>query len=204
MSIPAGDSSNDGKTTVITIPNDFAGSSVTLVHTGDNTDYLHAITVEYGEGSTQPPAESQGVNWTATDYVPSGTAVDKTAQAAGQLGGITISGTGATWRVSNGAYYCLELGKAANGCASFTLSSAATVTIVAASTGSKNTSDAILSTSTSETDAIAEKNGATTVTGSDPQTTLVYENVPAGTYYFGAFPASSNGRGIRLYSIVAE
>lgn len=47
VSIPAGDGSNDGKTTVITIPNDFAGSSVTLVHTGDKEGYLHEISVAY-------------------------------------------------------------------------------------------------------------------------------------------------------------
>lgn len=47
VSIPAGDGSTDGKTTIITIPNDFTGSSVTLVHTGDKTDYLHEISVAY-------------------------------------------------------------------------------------------------------------------------------------------------------------
>ena len=47
VSIPDGDGSNDGKTTVITIPAGFEGSSVTLVHTGEKTDYLHEISVAY-------------------------------------------------------------------------------------------------------------------------------------------------------------
>jgi len=47
VSIPAGNGSDDGKTTVITIPAGFEGSSVTLVHTGEKTDYLHKISVAY-------------------------------------------------------------------------------------------------------------------------------------------------------------
>ena len=147
------------------------------------------------------------LNWIAKDYAPSGTVADKTSQAAGSLGDITVEGSGATWRANGDplAYYCLELGKNNAGCAKFTLTKDATkLTIEAASTGGSNTSDAILSTSASTENAIKESTEKTTVSGSSPTTQLVYNNVSAGTYYFGAFPATSNKRGIRLYSIKAE
>ena len=120
------------------------------------------------------------------------------------MGNVTVSGSGAIWRVNGSAAYCLECGKTTNGCLTFTTTDTATITIVAASTGDSNVSDAILSTSKDTTGAVSEKTGATTVTGSSPQTTLTYENVSAGTYYFGAFPATTNKRGIRVYSINVE
>ncbi len=174
-------------------------SCVALTATGNTYLYLISLVPANGGGS------SGGVpanwTWTATDYA-SGITTDKTECAAGTaLGYVKVSGTGATWRVSGSAAYCLETGKSANGCLTFTTSGTATVTITAASTGNSNTSDAVLSTTADTTGAIAEATGKNTVTNSSPQTTLTYNNVPAGTYYFGAFPASPNNRGIRVYSI---
>ena len=166
-------------------------SCVALTATG--SEYLYLISVVPGNGGSW--------TWTATDYADGITEDKATISANSVLGNVTISGTGAIWRVSNSTPYCMETGKAANGCLKFTTSATATIAIVAASTGSSNKSDAILSTSTDTSGAIAEASGATTVTGSNPQTTLTYNNVAAGTYFFGAFPASSNSRGLRVYSI---
>ncbi|MDE6735889.1 MAG: hypothetical protein K2J50_00110 [Treponemataceae bacterium] len=47
VTIPAGDSSSCGKTTVITIPADFVDTSVTLVNTATAQAYLHEISVAY-------------------------------------------------------------------------------------------------------------------------------------------------------------
>lgn len=47
VSIPAGDKNADGKTTVITIPSDFDGTTVTLVNTAAAQAYLHEISVTY-------------------------------------------------------------------------------------------------------------------------------------------------------------
>lgn len=166
--------------------------------------YISKIVVTYtssGGGETGDDTTEGSWTWTAADF-GDGITTDNTAISDGaELGYVTISGTGATWRVSGSAVYCVQTGKTTNGCLKFTTSETATITIVAASTGSSNTSDAILSTSADTSGAIAEASGATTVTGSNPQTTLTYNNVAAGTYYFGAFPASSNSRGLRVYSI---
>ncbi len=179
-------------------------SGTAVVTIASSGAYISKIVVTYtssggGEGGDDTTNDSW--TWTASDYAD-GITTDKTSiNADSVLGNVTISGTGATWRVSNSTPYCMETGKAANGCLKFTTSATATIAIVAASTGSSNKSDAILSTSADTSGAIAEASGATTVTGSNPQTTLTYNNVAAGTYYFGAFPASTNGRGIRVYSI---
>lgn len=179
-------------------------SGTAVVTIASSGAYISKIVVTYtssgsGEGGDDTTEDSW--TWTATDYADEITTDKTSIDADSVLGNVTISGTGAIWRVSNSTPYCMETGKAANGCLKFTTSETATITIVAASTGSSNTSDAILSTSADTSGAIAEASGATTVTGSNPQTTLTYNNVAAGTYYFGAFPASSNTRGLRVYSI---
>ncbi|MBP5283986.1 MAG: Ig-like domain-containing protein, partial [Treponema sp.] len=142
-----------------------------------------------------------GWTWTATDYADGITADSTSITASTVMGNVTVSGSGAVWRTKNSAAYCLQTGTSTNGCLTFSLSEISKVVITAASTGSTNTSDAILSTTASTSGAVAEDSGATTVYSSSPITTLTYSNVPAGTYYFGAFPASSNSRGIRVYTI---
>lgn len=177
-------------------------SCVALTATGDN-EYISIITLKPSEssGGSSGGDEEASWTWTAIDYAD-GVTTDKTAISDGTaMGKVSASGTGLIWRVSGESAYCIETGKAANGCLTFTTTETATIVIVAASTGSSNISDAILSTSADTSGAIAEASGATTVTGSNPQTTLTYNNVAAGTYYFGAFPASSNSRGLRVYSI---
>ena len=203
-----GSTTVSGKTTEITVTasdlTTYNGvSCVALTATGN--EYLYLITVEPGDSGDSGDSGDNTIpgswTWTAADF-GDGITTDNTAISDGtELGYVTISGTGATWRVSGSAVYCVQTGKTTNGCLKFTTSETATITIVAASTGSTNTSDAILSSSADASGAIAESDGVTTVTGSNPQTTLTYNNVPAGTYYFGAFPASTNGRGTRVYSI---
>ncbi|HAC32343.1 MAG TPA: hypothetical protein DCF70_06915 [Treponema sp.] len=179
-------------------------SGTAVVTIASDGAYISKIVVTYtssGSGEGGDDTTNDSWTWTATDYAD-GITEDKAAIGANSvLGNVTISGTGAIWRVSNSTPYCMETGKAANGCLKFTTSATATIAIVAASTGSSNISDAILSTSADTSGAIAEASGAITVTGSNPQTTLTYNNVAAGTYYFGAFPAATNSRGLRVYSI---
>ena len=151
--------------------------------------------------SVTSPTVVSGWTWTATDYADSITDDSTSITASTVMGNVTVSGSGAVWRTKNSAAYCLQTGTSTNGCLTFTLSEISKVVITAASTGSSNTSDAILSTTASTSGAVAEDSGATTVSGSSPITTLTYSDVAAGTYYFGAFPATSNSRGIRVYTI---
>lgn len=199
-------SANAGSATITAKAEGYNDASIPVTVAANGAITLGTIT-KFAVKSSDGGEATAFLNWIAKDYAPSGTVADKTSQAAGSLGDITVEGSGATWRANGDplAYYCLELGKNNAGCAKFTLTKDATkLTIEAASTGGSNTSDAILSTSASTENAIKESTEKTTVSGSSPTTQLVYNNISAGTYYFGAFPATSNKRGIRLYSIKAE
>ena len=157
--------------------------------------------------------------WTALDYATSTEYADKLSVADGtQFDAVTVFGSGANWRgggkttagadVTYSKWAHLELGKAAAGCLKFKIEDASKIIIKAASTGSTKDSDSAagisdiwLGTDTNDVKNTGITGSATTVSGTT-YTEVTYENVPAGTYYFGAFPAETYARGVRVESIV--
>ena len=175
-----------------------AGSSGTGTGTGTGTGSGSGSGSGTGTGSTSSALTG---TWTALTYATSTTYTDNlTVDDGTKLGAVTVSGTGAKWRTDSAGtkWSHLELGKAAAGCLKFTIGAASKVVVEAASTGGSNTSDIVLTT---KDDTEGTFSGdANTVTNSN-YISVTYETVPAGTYYLGAFPAITNGRGVRIKSI---
>ncbi len=115
-----------------------------------------------------------------------------------------VSGSDAVWRTKSTTDFselkAIEIGKNGTSSIEFTVTGKAAVTIGASSTGSSNTSDAVLWNENSE--PVEEKNKITTVTGTK-STSLSYD-IPAGTYRFVAAPATTNDRGVRVLSLTVE
>ena len=108
---------------------------------------------------------------------------------------------GGRWRPGQGGGV-FETNRNGDGMVQFTTDGSSTVVIVASSTGGANTS--AITIWNADGDAMAEMNGVTTVIGTTPQTTLTFENLPAGTYRVVSNDAQEGGghnRGVRIFSV---
>ena len=160
-----------------------------------------------GTGSTSSALTG---TWTALDYKPSDgpTSADSSGRAidAGTtLGAVTVKGSGAQWKPNNSSnpesWSYLETGKKDGGCLEFTIAASSTIEVVARS-GNASGSDIVLCKNIDGTNSVSEASGKATVSNSNE--TLTYNNVPAGTYYLGAYPADSLSRGVRIVSITVK
>lgn len=194
---------DDGVTSVDTA---VKGSQDVSAVAAEATAKAAEVTAKKENGSNAGGSEQNGGNanalsgtWEALSYATSTNYVDKTAITdETALGKVYVFGTGAIWRTDSNKtkWTHLELGKAENGCLAFTIDSTSTIVVSAASTGGSNTSDLAL---INESDSPV-KGSASTVTGTS-YTEVTYTDVPAGDYLLGAFPATDNGRGVRIKSI---
>jgi len=114
-------------------------------------------------------------------------------------GFFTVSG--GQWRPGQGGGV-FETARNGVGAVAFTTDGTSNITIVASSTGGANTSAIALWNANDE--PIIEIDGTTTVFGTNPQTTLTFENVPAGTYRIVSNDiqeGNGHNRGVRIFNV---
>ena len=102
-----------------------------------------------------------------------------------------------------GNYYALELGKVMQGYLTFTVPEGKTgvLTMTVSSNGGSNSSDVRLTKDTTTGTVVEEKDKTVLVTGTTA-TTLTYEGLTAGTYFFGSPEGGTQtGRGARVLTL---
>ena len=105
------------------------------------------------------------------------------------------------WRPGQGGGV-FESNRNGDGAIEFTTDGVSNVVVTASSTGGANTSAITLWNEAGE--AMTERDGVVTVFGTNPQTTLTFENLPAGTYRVVSNDTQEGGghnRGVRIFAV---
>ena len=162
-------------------------------------------TTSSGGGASNGATTTLTGKWTALDYAPTDTptGADKDIDSGTALGAVTVEGSGAVWKPNSStaatSWKHLNTGKAEKGCLKFTIAAESKIVVSASSGNADKTADIVLCTATDGTTGKVT-GSADSVTNKDYED-VTYETVPAGTYYLGAFPATTNSRGVRIASI---
>ena len=159
---------------------------------------ISLLPVDFLGGNVVAKAESTTHSFVAENETAITSAEKKGAIADGTTfadGYFTVVGTATR---ANSSTFSLELAKEQTGALQFTTTGLAKVTFTVGSTSGSNTTDGIVLTD-ADGNTYSESTGLSSATGTDP-TTLVYENLPAGTYKF----MTTASRGLRVYTATVE
>ena len=157
---------------------------------------LHIIAYE-GVSTTVTNHTFDAAATIATLDIPGGVDTDITTWTDGFF---TING--GRWRPGQGGGV-FETGRNGIGYVAFTVDGNTDVIITASSTGGGNISAVTIWDANGN--PVTERNGTRTVVGTTPQTTLTFDNLPAGTYRVVSNDAQEGGghtRGARIFSVV--